>query len=312
MNLRTTIMIAAYNAAHFLPKSIAAAHAQTGISPDIVVVDDASQDQTSQLMQAYRDVRYFQLSRNGGPSVARNKAIDESEGEWIAVLDADDGMMPDRLATMIRHGVAADADIVLGNFARVDISGTPINGGAFLNPSDIFPTHLLSLEDYIAGNQMTEGEKCLGYLKPLFRRAFLMETRLRYDPALRNSEDYHIIAAALAQGARVIISPEPDYLYQQAEGSLSAIVPPKYIEALLAADAAFAQKVLPTGSETLAALIQNRRDHLEMLYAAETTMRHLKARRIGPALRHMVKEPKARRLVLAKLSEAITKRLPQR
>lgn len=314
MNLQTTIMIAAYNAARFLPKSIASARAQTGLTPEIIVADDASKDETPQIMREFPDVRYIQMSQNGGPSVARNAAIEAATGDWIAVLDADDDMVPGRLSTMLGHALAADADIVLGNFTRVDIHGVPVNGGVFLPPSEIDPLHHLTLENYLSGNQMTAGEKCLGYLKPIFRREYLMETGLRYDPALRNSEDYHIIAAAIAEGAKVIISPEPDYLYQQAEGSLSATVPPKYIEALLAADAEFAAKVLAPGADTrterLAQLIEIRRIHLETLMAAEVVMTQLKNRKIMAAGKLCASNARARKLVMTKLSEAVRKRLP--
>jgi len=308
MSLHTTIMIAAYNAERFLPKSIASARAQRGITPDIIVVDDASQDNTSQIVREIPDVRYFKLPQNGGPSAARNIAIEEARGNWIAVLDADDEMQPERLSRMIAYGKAAQADIVLGNFMPVGSDGSPLNGEAFLDPESIDPQKSLSLEDYIAGNQMTAGEKSLGYLKPLFRRKYLIENNLRYDLTLRNSEDYHIIAAAIAEGAKVIISPDPDYLYRQVEGSLSATLPPDYIKALLAADAALASKVLPTASEELARQIESRRYYLEMLLAAETTMCHLKKRQFLTALKNMIKTPKACRLVAEKLAEATRKR----
>lgn len=306
-----TIMIAAYNAARFLPKSLASAQAQGDFSPEIIVVDDASTDNTSDVMATIPGVRYIRMAVNGGPSVARNKAIDEAHGAWIAVLDADDAMTPDRLQKMMAHGEAVQADIVLGNFKRVDAAGADLEDGAFLPPGEIDPAHILSLEDYLSGNQMTEGEKCLGYLKPLFRRDFLIQSGLRYDPALRNSEDYHIIAQAIAAGARVIIAPEPDYLYRIADGSLSSKAPPAYLEKLIAADAAFARSLGADISPELSTLIGTRRDNLMLLLTSEKVMINLKNKRFGAAMRDMIKSRSVLLKVCHKLSEALTKRLPR-
>ena len=124
---RATAIIAAYNAVNELPTSIAAAECQSDVQMEIIVADDASPDATPALMERYPGVVYRRLEQNGGPSAARNAAIDAATGDWIAVLDADDTMTPGRLAAMIALAEEKGADILLGNFRRVDDRGQPID-----------------------------------------------------------------------------------------------------------------------------------------------------------------------------------------
>ncbi|AJE47792.1 glycosyltransferase family 2 protein [Celeribacter indicus] len=310
MTLPVSIMIAAYNAQEDLPTAIASARAQTGVAVEIIVVDDASPDDTADLMaRDYPDVTYIRLAQNAGPSGARNAAIEAATGGWIAVLDADDGMAPDRLATLLAHAEAAGADAVLGNFRRVDAAGAPLEDGAFLDPGTVDPARPITLEDYVASNLMQEGERSLGYLKPMFRRDFLLEHGIRYDLSLRNSEDFHIVARILEDGGRVVIAPEPDYLYRVAGGSISSVIPPSYVSALLKADAALETRLGERASPRLGALLARRRVALERLRDTETIMHHLKNRRLGPALRDFVRFRNARGLVVQRLREAAAKRM---
>jgi hypothetical protein len=68
------------------------------------VVDDGSTDQTAQQVARYADprIRLFRQA-NGGESVARNRALDERRGEFVAFLDADDLWQPNHLALAIEH-----------------------------------------------------------------------------------------------------------------------------------------------------------------------------------------------------------------
>ena len=63
------------------------------------MVDDGSTDGTAEAVQKYgAEIRYF-YQQNSGPAVARNRGIDESSGEWIAFLDADDEWLPHWIST---------------------------------------------------------------------------------------------------------------------------------------------------------------------------------------------------------------------
>lgn len=309
MDPRATVIIAAWNAARILPRSIAAARAQIGAHVDIVVVDDASRDDTAAVARAAPDVTLLRMEQNAGPAAARNRALDIAAGDWIAVLDADDTMRPDRIAGMIVQGEAAHADIVLGNFIRVDADETPIDPEPFLAPAGIDPMQTLTLEHYVAANAMAPGSRNLGYLKPVFRRAFLHDHAIRYDETLRNSEDYHIILAALAAGARIVIAPRPDYLYRVAPGSISHRVAPDLIARLIEADDRFEVGFGDAASPALRRLLARRRRRLADMMHGEIVLAALKERQFARAARMLGARPRTALRVLRQIREAVANRL---
>jgi glycosyltransferase involved in cell wall biosynthesis len=99
------VVIAAYNHAAFLPQAIDSVIAQTFLDWQIIVVDDGSVDNTPDVLNAYSArlgsrFRFYQQV-NQGPSAARNLAIRNSSSPYIAVLDADDIWLPERLAASV-------------------------------------------------------------------------------------------------------------------------------------------------------------------------------------------------------------------
>jgi glycosyltransferase involved in cell wall biosynthesis len=93
--IRISVVIPAYNAAHFLPRSLASVFAQTLQPIEVIVVDDGSTDDTAAVAAQLGATVIRQP--NGGISVARNTGIDHSSGEWVALLDVDDKWAPEKL-----------------------------------------------------------------------------------------------------------------------------------------------------------------------------------------------------------------------
>ncbi|MGB0064626.1 MAG: glycosyltransferase family A protein [Terracidiphilus sp.] len=91
-----SVVIPAYNAAHFLPRSLASVFAQTLPPTEVIVVDDGSSDNSAQVAEQLgaKVIR----RPNGGQASARNAGIEAARGEWIALLDADDWWEPKKLA----------------------------------------------------------------------------------------------------------------------------------------------------------------------------------------------------------------------
>lgn len=91
-----SIIIPAYNAAHYLPDSIESCLVQTHTDIEIIVVDDGSQDETARVAARYPQVRYIHQS-NQGPAAARNNGIAHATGDYLQFLDADDLLLPTKL-----------------------------------------------------------------------------------------------------------------------------------------------------------------------------------------------------------------------
>jgi glycosyltransferase involved in cell wall biosynthesis len=102
-----TVIVPAYNAADTIRTALDALLAQTWPHLEILVVDDASTDQTAAVVteHAQRDprVRLIRAERNGGTYVARNLALREATGEFVTCHDTDDWSHPEKLERQVRH-----------------------------------------------------------------------------------------------------------------------------------------------------------------------------------------------------------------
>jgi glycosyltransferase involved in cell wall biosynthesis len=103
-----SVVIPAYNAAHFLPRCLSSVFSQTLQPAEVIVVDDGSTDDTAEVG---RRLGARVVSRpNGGLSAARNTGVKNSSSEWVALLDADDLWSPGKLES---QAARVQADTVL-------------------------------------------------------------------------------------------------------------------------------------------------------------------------------------------------------
>ena len=84
-----SVIIPVYNGKKFIEEAIKSVFMQNYDPMEIIVVDDGSTDDTSCIVQSFKDVRYI-YQPNQGVAAARNTGIHNSRGELIAFLDADD------------------------------------------------------------------------------------------------------------------------------------------------------------------------------------------------------------------------------
>lgn len=218
---RVSVVIPAYNAAQHLDAAVGSALAQTENRLEVLVVDDASTDATRELAVrlASGDARVRLLCNdvNRGVAASRNCALAEARGDWIALLDADDTWLPQRLEQLLMAG--AGADVVADDVFIVREDGDGPGGGSeavsFLSWAnfDIRTPHRLTAAEFVRHD--------LGFLKPLFRRSFLSEKSLQYDETLRVAEDFYFYVHVLLAGATWVQVREAYYSYRRRAGSLS-------------------------------------------------------------------------------------------
>jgi GT2 family glycosyltransferase len=108
-----SIVIAAYQAEQFVAGAIESALAQTVPAHEIVVCDDGSTDGTAKAVEPYRDRIVFLQKENGGEGSAKNAAARAASGDFLALLDADDTYLPERLDALGQLAAARpDLDVV--------------------------------------------------------------------------------------------------------------------------------------------------------------------------------------------------------
>ena len=142
-----SVIIPAYNAEAFIEATLASVLTQTYTNIEVLVVDDGSRDRTAEIVQAVaeQDSRISLLrSSNQGVAAARNLAIDNSCGEYIAPLDADDIWYPQKLDKQVDCFSLAGPDVglVYAWSTCIDENGQ-LTGG--YNASDVEGEACLSL-----------------------------------------------------------------------------------------------------------------------------------------------------------------------
>ena len=98
---RVSVVIPTYNCEQFLDRTIDSALRQTYQDFEIIVVDDGSTDGTQSLVAGYGKAVRYVYQPNQGASAARNTALSQASGEFIAYLDADDLWLPEKLARQV-------------------------------------------------------------------------------------------------------------------------------------------------------------------------------------------------------------------
>jgi len=98
---KISVVIPAYNAEIHLRATLESVFAQTNQPCEIIVVDDGSTDRTEEIARFYEPrIRYIK-QQNQGQAKARNTGIHAAVGDWIALLDSDDLMAPEKLSKQL-------------------------------------------------------------------------------------------------------------------------------------------------------------------------------------------------------------------
>lgn len=215
MNSKVSIIIPAYNTSLYIKKAVESALEQSEQNIEVIVVDDASSDNTVEVVSKIIDSRLKILvnERNSGPSYSRNRAIKFAQGEWIALLDSDDWYEPQRLELLLHTADAENANMIADNMHLIkDGEQHPHStffanqGISFKKPTKIDAVNLIDLS--------------LSITKPLIKRDFLIQNSLEFNEKLKYEEDFVLFLFCILKGAIFVVVPEPLYFYRTRTGSL--------------------------------------------------------------------------------------------
>ncbi len=221
-----SVLIPVFDGAGSLGAALDSALGQTLGDLEVVVIDDASRDGTAALVEARMAgeprLRLLRQPENRGPGPARSRGLAEARGRWVALLDADDTMAPDRLAALLAEAEADGLDAIADNLALVDPGTGQTTRRAFpLAPEDRIALDAgRFLENTRPGARIT-----LGWMQPLLRRAFLLERGIDW-PEIRHGEDLVFAVRLLAAGARMRLLGRAGYRYTERRGSVSGAPSP--------------------------------------------------------------------------------------
>ena len=203
-NVKISVVMPIYNAADYLRPAIDSVLNQTFGEIELICVDDGSTDGTlailKEFQQADERVRIV-TENNAGPSVARNKGLSRARGKYVIFLDADDFYELSLLETLYNQAEGFNLDITICKFDIYNNRKSKFEDNIRSDHGDIFDeSEVVSKSDYpdVILSCTT------GYVwNKLFRREFLAEKELTFDPTLRVFEDTYFVVTALSLADKV-------------------------------------------------------------------------------------------------------------
>ena len=121
---RVSIIVPTFNRGRILPRAIASVLNQTFRDYELIIVDDASTDDTGEIVRGYSDerIRYIRHERNQGAPAARNTGLRQAKGEYVAFLDSDNEWLPEKLHRQLElfQTVGSAVGVVYANNKVVD------------------------------------------------------------------------------------------------------------------------------------------------------------------------------------------------
>ncbi len=203
-----SVIMPAYNAEPYLRAAIESVLAQSLKDWELIICNDGSTDGTAAICEWYAAkesrIRLLSLGWNQGSSAARNRAVGESRGRYIAMMDADDECHPDRLAIQLEWARRHPNQVIMAGFSH---NGVKSRGCDLYLPSELANAGLWAAVT-ICGSTM-------------FLPRSIFEEIGGFDVAIPDSEDIDFVLRAGLAGYSFLTVPQELYYYRLHETSLT-------------------------------------------------------------------------------------------
>ena len=122
---KVSVIMACYNASPFIGQAIDSVLAQTFTDWELIIINDASTDNSLEVISTYTDprIKLLQLNVNLGPGGARNKGIEIAQGQYLAFLDADDAWLENKLVLQLKLLKEKKAALCYSSYLLMDKNG---------------------------------------------------------------------------------------------------------------------------------------------------------------------------------------------
>ena len=196
-----SILIPVYNCARWVERAIESALSQNWPKKEVIILDDASTDGTSDLLKKWDGrVRLERVSSNQGSNPSRNTLTAMSSGAWLLYLDADDELAPDAVEAKMSYAEAAD--VIYGTS---DICA--YEGGELARTVRSDPVR--TVDPFTAAFQWRYPNTSA----LMFRRSAVFDVG-GWDDRFQNCTDYDLYFRLLLAGKRFVGAPESVSMYR--------------------------------------------------------------------------------------------------
>lgn len=211
MKPKLSLVVPVYNVAPFLAQCLDSLLGQTVRVDEIVVVDDGSTDGCAEILDGYAashpQIRLIRQA-NGGLSVARNAGLEQARGEYVAFVDSDDFVAPEMYERLLAMAERDRLDMALAN-AWYHFDGREADYPIY---RDAEPMQAQPGAEWLRRRLAKKHFLHMVWLH-LYRRSFIEELGLRFDPGFIH-EDVVWTTRALLAARRVSYDPAPLYYYR--------------------------------------------------------------------------------------------------
>jgi len=217
--INLSVIIPVYNVEDYLHECVDSIISQTGVSLEIILVNDGSTDGSGAIADQYaqEDNRIKVIHQeNGEASAARNAGLNIAQGNYIAFVDSDDWIKADSLNKLYREALKFDADVVMSNVEFGHTDGV-------MNCYRPAPDELKNIP--VTGKECFVQLMKTGSYRPLvwnfiYRRSFLEEIQARFINVTPH-EDELWMPIVLCQAPKVVISDVDHYFYRQRDAGVT-------------------------------------------------------------------------------------------
>lgn len=124
-----SIITPTYNCAEYIKETIKSVLNQTYQNWEMIIVDDASKDNTEEVVKSIQDerIKYIKLLENSGAAVARNVAMNNAKGKYMAFLDSDDIWEKNKLEKQINFMKENNYNITCTSYKKISEDGNELN-----------------------------------------------------------------------------------------------------------------------------------------------------------------------------------------
>lgn len=199
-----SVIIPCFNAEQWIGAAIESCLQQTYSDVEIIVIDDGSTDNSLEIIKSYGDAIIWQSYPRKGGNYARNKGFDLSKGEYIQYLDADDYILPEKIARQVSFLEATGADVVYGDWRHQRHLS---DGSSFLDKVEISGLQADILAALLANWWVA--------LAALMYKRGAVEKSDRWDETLPAAQDRDFFLSVVMNGAKVAYQPGCYAIYRR-------------------------------------------------------------------------------------------------
>ncbi len=211
-----SFIIPVYNAQAFLSHCLESVQGQSVADIEIICVNDASEDASLDIINLNRQkdprIKLIDLCQNEGAAHARNLGLQQAQGQYIRMLDADDFIPIDSTQKLLNAALENSSDMVRGGYWRCDINGVCLRKGGR------YPVDTLINGSFRDNKELWFFDQHWTYL---FSADVIRRSGARYNEGMANGEDVAFLLGLVPYMNRVTLIPETVYCYRSNALSLT-------------------------------------------------------------------------------------------